>query len=134
MLRALESSRITLLRVLRRVSHVIGRAFLPDDGSHVDLTIEYGIADPCPEDKVFVDPLADWLPAALDADPVNASGYYDAFDNFVQLQLTVVASSGPVLAADYRDAPDTDCDQLDPDDPTTAQKMPPAQDSDDPLA
>lgn len=90
-------TRITALgaRVLRRVTHVIGRA-LSADSDPVDLTVEYGIADPCPRDKTFVDPLRDWDPA-----PSSETCYRDSYGNAVYLQLD--GASGIVVASDFRD-------------------------------
>lgn len=91
-------TRITALgvRVLRRVTHVLGRA-LSADSDPVDLAVEYGIAEPCPDDKMFVDPLRDWDPA-----PSSEVSYRDSYGNVVYLHLDGSASA-IATANDYRD-------------------------------
>lgn len=100
-------TRITALgvRVLRRVTHVLGRA-LSADSDPVDLAVEYGIAEPCPDDKTFVDPLSDWDPA-----PPSDVSYRDSYGNVVYLQLDGSASA-IVAATDYRDVYDEHRDDI----------------------
>lgn len=80
---------------------VLGRSlWASSDNAGVDITVEYGIADPCPHDKNYVDPLYDWNLAAR---PDEASRYNDSFGNAVYLQLDGGTASGSVLASDFRD-------------------------------
>lgn len=89
-------TKITALsfRVLRSVTGIIERA-LRVDVDYADLTVEYGIAEPCPHDKTFVDPLQEWNLSNCD------SFYRDSSGNAVYLQLH--GPSGVVASADFRD-------------------------------
>lgn len=79
-------------RVLRSLTHFINRSLNPD--TEADLVVEFGIAEPCPHDKNFVDPLRDW-------ELSNVTYYRDSFGRRVYLQLD--GASALVMAADYRD-------------------------------
>lgn len=112
-------TRITAIgvRMLRRVTHVINRAF--DADYPVDLTIEYGIADPCPDDKYFVDPLCDWQ---ISTERNDAVAYTDSFGNLVYLSLHGPTSSSAVIATDYRDSFDDDGNSEQPEDDSTSNQ------------
>lgn len=91
-------TRITALGALvfRRFTDVIGRA-LRVEADYADLTVEYGIAEPCPEDKIYVDPLTDW-------ELSNESSYIDSYGNPVYLQLH--GAPAVIFATDFRGTPD----------------------------
>lgn len=87
-------ARMTALgvRVLRRVTDAIERTLYPDTDQ--ELAVEYGITDPSPSDKTFVDPLKDWNTS-------NVTYYRDSFGRRVYLQLD--GALGFVAASDYRE-------------------------------
>lgn len=91
-------TRITALGALvfRRFTDVIGRA-LRVEADYADLTVEYGISEPCPEDKTYVDPLTDW-------ELTNESCYRDSYGNPVYLQLQ--GAPAVVFATDFRGTSD----------------------------
>lgn len=90
-------NRITALgvRVLKSFTDAIGRA-LRGEVDYADLTVEYGIAEPCPNDKTFVDPLKEW-----DLSCSRDSFYRDSSGKAVYLQLH--GPSGLVASTDFRD-------------------------------
>lgn len=87
-------ARVTALgfAVLRSVSEALERSLYPD--TEKELVVEYGLADPSPTDKVYVDPLREW-----EISPVTY--YRDSFGRRVYLQLE--GASGVVMGGDYRE-------------------------------
>lgn len=79
-------------RMLRSFTDAIERTLYPD--TEKELVVEYGLTDPSPSDKNYVDPLKDW-----ETSPVTY--YCDSFGRPVYLQLD--GASGLVAASDYRD-------------------------------
>lgn len=64
-----------------------------------DLVIEYGITDPNPDDKLYVDPLRDW-------DPAPESFYTDSFGR--RVYLCANAPNGLAIALEFAERIDDD--------------------------
>lgn len=79
-------------RVLRSFTYAIERTLYPD--TEKELVVEYGLTDPSPADKTYVDPLHDWEMSSV-------TYYSDSFGRPVYLQLD--GATGFVAATDYRD-------------------------------
>lgn len=67
------------------------------EADYADLTVEYGISDPCPEDKTYVDPLTDW-------ELSKEFSYRDSYGNPVYLQLQ--GAPAVIFATDFQGTTD----------------------------
>lgn len=79
-------------RMLRSFTDAIERTLYPD--TEKELVVEYGLTDPSPADKTYVDPLREWETSKI-------TYYSDSFGRPVYLQLD--GATGFVAAGDYRD-------------------------------
>ncbi|PXF49669.1 hypothetical protein BWQ96_00547 [Gracilariopsis chorda] len=79
-------------RMLRKLTHAFERAWYPD--VEKELIVDYGLTEPSPHDKMYVDPLKDW-------EVSNVNYYRDSFGRRVYLQLE--GASAMLSAADFRD-------------------------------
>lgn len=77
---------------LKSVSEAIQRTFYPDVEN--ELVVEYGITNPNPTDKTFVDPLREW-------EPTPVTYYKDSFGKRVYLQAR--GATGLAIAMEFRD-------------------------------
>ena len=96
-LRVSESSilaRVTALgaRVLRSMTDAIERTLYPD--TEKELVVEYGITEPNPTDKTFIDPLSDW-------EVCDVTYYRDSHGRRVFLQFE--GTTGVVMSTDFRE-------------------------------
>lgn len=89
-------ARMTALgaRVLRSFTDAIERSLYPSISTDRDFMVEYGVTEPNPADKTFVDPLRDW-------DTSKVTTYSDSFGRPVYLQLHGVV--GLAAAAEFYD-------------------------------
>lgn len=86
--------RVTALgaRVLRSVGEALERTLYPD--AEKELVVQYGLTEPSPTDKTYVDPLHDWQTS-------NVTYYSDSVGRRVYLQLD--GANGVLAALDFRD-------------------------------
>lgn len=80
------------LGVFAALVHALQRSL----GGGDPLVVEYGITEPNPEDKYYVDPLRDW-----DVSPINY--YHDSFGRRVYLSAN--SPTGLAIALEFRDLP-----------------------------
>lgn len=76
-------------RVLQSLFGVLQRSWYAEE-----LVIEYGITDPNPDDKAYVDPLRDWQPSPI-------TYYHDSFGSRVYLSAN--SPNGLAIALEFRD-------------------------------
>lgn len=94
-------------RFLRRVSDAIERSLYPD--VETELVVDYGVTEPSPTDKFYVDPLRDW--------EVSSITYYrDSRGRRIYPQLQTDGLKTRVFASDFRELPEdeTDCFRAQP--------------------
>lgn len=89
-LRRLVKDADAIMALLARVLEAMVSRWWRD----ADLVIEYGITDPNPDDKLYVDPLPDWEPA-------QSSFYTDSFGR--RVYLCAHAPNGLAVALEFSD-------------------------------
>ena len=97
-------------RVLKKFTEVIERTLNPPT-PEMEIMIEYGVTEPNPADKTFVDPLREW-------DVSNVTYYRDSFGRPVYLQLD--GAVGLATATEFFDLHD-DPDHLAEDESTAPE-------------